>query len=174
MHQLANSVIILDEVQTIPINMIHLLNVALRFLVDDCGATAVLCTATQPPLDQVGTQYHDLTIPPDRRIIPDEHALFQQLRRVEVFDERRVGGWRVEDVAELAERQLGEKGSVLAVVNTKKSAPRFMAQSKTGGSRRRGSIISAQACVLLTGWMSYAKYKRGSSARNRLFALAHS
>ena len=57
MHQLANSVIIFDEVQTIPINMIHMLNVALRFLVDDCGATVVLCTATQPPLDKVGTKY---------------------------------------------------------------------------------------------------------------------
>ncbi|HXQ36172.1 MAG TPA: CRISPR-associated endonuclease Cas3'', partial [Anaerolineales bacterium] len=33
MHQLANSVIIFDEVQTIPINMVHLFNLALRFLV---------------------------------------------------------------------------------------------------------------------------------------------
>ena len=122
MHQLANSVIILDEVQTIPINMIHMLNVALRFLVDDCGATVVLCTATQPPLDKVGTKYRDLTIPPDQKIIQNEQELFEKLRRVQVFDERRVGGWTVAEVAELAENQLREKGSVLIVVNTKKSA----------------------------------------------------
>ncbi len=122
MHQLANSVIILDEVQTIPITMIHMLNVALRFLVDDCGATVVLCTATQPPLDNVGTKYRDLTIPPDRKIIQNEQELFEKLRRVHVFEERKVGGWRVEEVAELAENQLREKGSVLIVVNTKKSA----------------------------------------------------
>ena len=122
MHQLANSVVILDEVQTIPINMIHMLNVALRFLVDDCGATAVLCTATQPPLDKVGTRYRELTILPDRRIIQNEQELFEKLRRVQVFEGRKVGGWRVEEVAELAERQLCEKGCVLAIVNTKKSA----------------------------------------------------
>lgn len=122
MHQLANSVIILDEVQTIPINMIHMLNVALRFLVDDCGATVVLCTATQPPLDQVGTKYRDLIIPPDRRIIQNEQELFEKLRRVQVFHERRAGGWTVAEVAELTENQLREKGSVLIVVNTKKSA----------------------------------------------------
>ena len=122
MHQLANSVIILDEVQTIPINMIHILNVALRFLVDDCGATVVLCTATQPPLDKVGTKYRDLTIPPDGKIVQNEQELFEKLRRVQVFDERRAGGWRAEEVADLAERQLAEKGSVLIVVNTKRSA----------------------------------------------------
>jgi len=46
MHQLANSVIIFDEVQTIPIKLTHLFTTALRFLVHDCGATVMLCTAT--------------------------------------------------------------------------------------------------------------------------------
>jgi CRISPR-associated endonuclease/helicase Cas3 len=122
MHQLANSVIILDEVQKIPINCVHMLNVALRFLVHDCGATVVLCTATQPPLDKIDATYRALTINSDQRIIPNEKELFEKLKRVEVFDERKVGGWSEEEVAELAERQLQEKGSVLIVVNTKKSA----------------------------------------------------
>lgn len=122
MHQLANSVIILDEVQKIPINCVHMLNVALRFLVHSCGATVVLCTATQPPLDKIDATYRALTINSDQRIIPKEKELFEKLKRVEVFDERRVEGWNEEEVAELAERQLQEKGSVLIVVNTKKSA----------------------------------------------------
>jgi CRISPR-associated endonuclease/helicase Cas3 len=122
MHQLANSVIILDEVQKIPINCVHMLNVALRFLVHSCGATIVLCTATQPPLDKIDATYRALTINSDQRIIPNEKELFEKLKRVEVFDERKVGGWSEEEVAELAERQLQEKGSVLIVVNTKKSA----------------------------------------------------
>lgn len=122
MHQLANSVIILDEVQTIPINMIHMLNLALRFLVHTCGATIVLCTATQPPLDKLENPYRALIINPEQRIIQDEKELFARLKRVEVFDKRRDGGWNEEEVAELAENQLQEKGSVLIVVNTKKSA----------------------------------------------------
>ena len=122
MHQLANSVIILDEVQTIPVNTIQMLNIALRFLVKACGSTVVLCTATQPPLDKIDAQYRALTIESEQRIIQNEHQLFEKLNRVEVFDERKPGGWSESELADLAEHQLQEKGSVLIVVNTKKSA----------------------------------------------------
>ncbi len=44
MHQLANSVIIFDEVQTIPVRCVHMFNVSLRFLVNNCGASVILCT----------------------------------------------------------------------------------------------------------------------------------
>lgn len=131
MHQLANSVIILDEVQTIPINIVQMLNIALRYLVENCGSTVVLCTATQPPLGKLEAHYRSLTIQPDLRIIQDEQALFERLRRVEVFDRRKVGGWSEAEVADLAEEQLQEKGSVLIVVNTKKNA-RLLYQTIAG------------------------------------------
>jgi CRISPR-associated endonuclease/helicase Cas3 len=122
MHMLANSIIILDEVQTLPIKTIHMLNLALRFLVHNCGATVVLCTATQPPLDKLAVQYRSLNIDSDHRIIQNEVELFERLKRVEVFDGRKAGGWQEDDVAELAQRELQEKNSVLIVVNTKQSA----------------------------------------------------
>ncbi len=122
MHQLANAIIILDEVQTVPINAIHLLNVTLRFLVENCGATVVLCTATQPPLDQIDAQYRALTIQPDQRIIQNEQELYTALRRVEVFDRRKPMGWSDDEIADLAEEQLRHKGSALVVVNTKNNA----------------------------------------------------
>lgn len=122
MHQLANSIIILDEIQTVPINLIQMLNVSLRFLVENCGSTVVLCTATQPPLDKIDAQHRSLTIRPDQRIIQNESELFRELERVEVYDRRKVGGWNEDEVADLAEQQLAEKGSVLIVVNTKASA----------------------------------------------------
>lgn len=121
LHQLANSVIIMDEIQSIPINMIHMLNLALRFLVRVCDASVVLSTATQPPLDKLDNAYRALMIAPDQHIIANERELYEQLKRVEVFDRRRTEGWSQEEVAELAERQLVEKGSVLIVANTKKS-----------------------------------------------------
>ena len=93
MHQLANSVIILDEVQTIPIKMTHMFNTAIRFLVHDCGATVVLCTATQPPFEDTGNDYRSLMIPPENHIIQNEQGLFERLKRVEVHDERKPGGW---------------------------------------------------------------------------------
>ncbi len=122
MHQLANAVIILDEVQTIPINIVHLLNAALRFLTHDCGSTVVLCTATQPPLDKLDNPYRTLIIRPEQKIIQNEQKLFEKLKRAEVRDERKPGGWNNTEIADLAERALREKSSLLVVVNTKASA----------------------------------------------------
>jgi CRISPR-associated endonuclease/helicase Cas3 len=122
MHQLANSVIIFDEVQTIPIRCVHIFNMAVRFLVQGCGSTVVLCTATQPLLDKIDPAHRALPIQPEQHIISDEKALFNTLRRVEVFDRRKIGGWNDEEVAELVEQELREKGSALIIVNTRNSA----------------------------------------------------
>jgi CRISPR-associated endonuclease/helicase Cas3 len=122
MHQLAKSVIIMDEVQTVPIQLIHLLNLAIRFLVHSLGSTVLLCTATQPPLDQLDNSYRSLTIKAEQHIIQNEQMLFEKLKRVEVFDRRKKGGWSETEIVELAEYLLTEKGSVLIVVNTKRNA----------------------------------------------------
>jgi CRISPR-associated endonuclease/helicase Cas3 len=122
MHQLANSVIIFDEVQTIPIRITHMFTTVLRFLTHDCGATVVLCTATQPPFDKTDNPYRDLNIPKENHIIQNEPELFQRLKRVEVHDERKPGGLTNAEIADLAERALQEKGSVLIVVNTRRAA----------------------------------------------------
>jgi len=122
MQQLANSVIIFDEVQTIPIKITHLFTTALRFLVHDCGATVVLCTATQPPFDNLENTYRELKITPEQHIIQNEPELFKQLKRVEVHDERKPSGLTNAEIADLVECALQEKGSVLIVVNTRASA----------------------------------------------------
>jgi CRISPR-associated endonuclease/helicase Cas3 len=122
MHQLANSVIIFDEVQNVPLKITHMFNAALRFLTHDCGAMVVLCTATQPPLDKLPNEYRRLTIAPEYQIIQNPEQLFEKLKRVEVHDERKPGGWTNAEIADLAERALQEKGSVLIVVNTRPSA----------------------------------------------------
>jgi CRISPR-associated endonuclease/helicase Cas3 len=122
MHQLANSIVIFDEIQTIPIRVVHMFNLAIRFLVQSCGATVVLCTATQPLLDKVEPIQRALNITPEQKIISYEKDLFQQLKRVEVYDRRKIGGWNDKEIAELAVSELRVKDSVLIVVNTKKSA----------------------------------------------------
>jgi CRISPR-associated endonuclease/helicase Cas3 len=122
MHQLANSVIIFDEVQTIPIRITHLFTTALRFLVHDCGSTVLLCTATQPPFEATGNPYRDLNIKPEQHIIQDEQALYKNAKRVDVYDKRKPGGWTYPEIADLAAQSLHEKGSVLIVMNTRASA----------------------------------------------------
>ncbi len=122
MHQLANSVIILDEVQTIPIKSTHMFTTALRFFVHDCGSTVLLCTATQPPFEATGNPYRDLNIQPEQHIIQNEEALYQNLKRVDVYDERKPVGWTYPEIADLAKSALLGKGSVLIIMNTRTSA----------------------------------------------------
>jgi CRISPR-associated endonuclease/helicase Cas3 len=130
MHQLANAVIVFDEVQTIPVRCVHMFNVALRFLVKGCGSTAVLCTATQPLLDKIERKERALEILPDQQMMPDVKGLFRDLKRVEIHDSRKPGGWTEEEVVELADQELHQSRSVLIVVNTKLSAKKLYQQVK--------------------------------------------
>lgn len=120
LHQLANSVIIFDEIQTLPINCTHLFCNALNFLSAQTKTTAVLCTATQPLLDQLRTpEKGQLLIPEKNHLIPDVRQLFDQLKRVEISNKTKSEGWSEEEIAELALLELKEKGNCLVVVNTK-------------------------------------------------------
>ena len=49
-HSLANSIIVIDEVQTVPLKLLSLFNSAVNFLSAVCNTTVVLCSATQPYL----------------------------------------------------------------------------------------------------------------------------
>lgn len=122
MHQLANAVLIFDEIQALPVNWVHLFNNAINFLVQRCGSTVVLCTATQPLLDRVDTAKGAVRIPGGNELMPDVKGLFEKLRRVEVVNRRKPGGWTHEDIAELALQEAGLTGSCLVVVNTKEAA----------------------------------------------------
>src|SRR3990170_4570200 len=122
MHQLANAVIIFDEVQTLPVKCVQLFNVAVNFLVNNCGSTVVLCTATQPLLDKIEPKSRALSITSEQQMIPNTRQLFDDLKRVEVKDKTKVGGWSNDEIKELAEKKVVEADSVLVVVNTKTSA----------------------------------------------------
>ncbi|MFA7239343.1 MAG: CRISPR-associated helicase Cas3' [Sulfuricellaceae bacterium] len=122
LHQLANAVLVFDEIQTLPVNCIHLFCNAINFLVEHCGTTVVLCTATQPLMDRVAQSKGALRIPPDNEIMPDVGNLFKKLKRVEVLNQRKPGGWSYEEVAALALKETTNANSCLVIVNTKKSA----------------------------------------------------
>ena len=120
LHQLANSVIIFDEIQTLPINCTHLFCNALNFLTTYTHTTAVLCTATQPLLDKLKTpEKGQLTIPEGNELISDVKDLFEQLKRVDIINKTEPEGWSKERIAELALSEFEKKGSCLVIVNTK-------------------------------------------------------
>jgi CRISPR-associated endonuclease/helicase Cas3 len=125
MHRLANSVILFDEIQTLPVECVHLFCNAVNFLIRECSSTVVLCTATQPLLDRVDINLGALTLGPEREIAPSGERLFQGLKRVDIQDRTQPGGWGVKEIADLAVSELQRTGSCLVVVNTKEWARRL-------------------------------------------------
>jgi CRISPR-associated endonuclease/helicase Cas3 len=80
LHNLANSVIILDEAQIIPLPVLRPSVAALDELALNYGCTIVLCTATQPAL-----AHPDFTggfrLGPESELAPDPKGLHAALRR---------------------------------------------------------------------------------------------
>jgi len=110
LHNLANSVIILDEVQMLPTGYIKPSTAALSELVRNYGCSVVLCTATQPSLNKFTT--HGLDI---KEIVGNPAGLYTSLKRVKVTYSGEV---TVDDLLQ----RLNKEESYLCIVNTRSLA----------------------------------------------------
>ncbi|KJS17484.1 MAG: phosphohydrolase [Peptococcaceae bacterium BRH_c4b] len=110
LHNVANSVIIIDEAQMIPTGFLKPCLNALAELVTNYNVTVVLCTATQPAI----RKFLPEEINPVE-IIDEPESLYEAFKRVRV---RSIGA--VSD-DELAKRISGHD-QVLCIVNSKKHA----------------------------------------------------
>ncbi len=111
LHNLARSVIVLDEAQALPPRLLAPILDSLRELTEHYGATVVLSTATQPAFSGLDG-FRDFE---SREIIADPGRHFEVLKRVE-YDFSKAGeanAWG--DVA----AWMREERSALAIVNTK-------------------------------------------------------
>lgn len=145
MHQLANAVLIFDEIQSLPVSCIHLFNNAMNYLADFCGSTVVLCTATQPLLDRVDAHKGAIRVPPGNELMRDVKQLFADLKRVEIVNRRKPGGWSQDEIAALAFEQVVASGSCLVIVNTKKAAQAIYRLCKEG-STAKAFHLSTNMC----------------------------
>lgn len=146
MHQLANAVLIFDEVQTLPINCVHVFNNAINFLVEQCNSTVVFCTATQPLLHRVDTAKGAIHLAANHEIMPNVQQLFDDLRRVDVRDSRKHGGWLRDEIAELAITELRRAGSCLVIVNTKDAALKIFELCQPDVDRDALFYLSTNQC----------------------------
>ncbi len=163
LHNIARSVVVLDEVQTLPLGLLEPILNVLRELVRRYGVTVVLCTATQPALDERSPHlegFEDVT-----DIVPEETAArhFASLRRVEYEAPLEEWSWR-----EVAERLLeaSPERRAMAVLNTRKDALALLAELEgeptlhlstrlCGAHRRdvleevRGRLGAGEPCLLV-------------------------
>ena len=115
MQALCNSIIVIDEVQTVPDKMLSLFNLALNFLAKICNTTIILCSATQPCFEK--------TIYPLDKSVKDLITLTKEQETV--FKRVRLeykGEMDCEELANFAAGILEENNSLLLVCNTKNEA----------------------------------------------------
>lgn len=116
MHNLANSVIIMDEVQALPLKTMKLFGELVSFLCHVGDTTILLCTATQPNLEKLPIGINTEV----KEIVPDVMKKFHQFQRMEVKDCILEGGYRIEEAAEFIEKVKEKVNSLLVVMNTRK------------------------------------------------------
>ncbi|MCR5329636.1 MAG: CRISPR-associated helicase Cas3' [Lachnospiraceae bacterium] len=114
-HQLRNSVIILDEAQSVPIKCINMFNTMMNFLNGFFNTTVVICTATQPRFD-ICDQKLNYGVPAD--IISTPERFERALKRVGIEpiinQGRRIN---TEEFASFVKQHFDR--SMLIILNTK-------------------------------------------------------
>lgn len=117
-HNVTNAVIIFDEAQGVPTNCTHLFNESLNFLKNYGTTTSVLCTATQPSLENVGRA---LAKESDGEMVSNLSEVESKFKRVEVIDQTTDKAWTLEKLGTFSQEILAEKNNLLIILNTKKA-----------------------------------------------------
>jgi len=118
LHNIANSIIILDEAQMLPPEYLKPIISVLKGLVDYFGVTVVLMTATQPALNgKIGSEPNSFEgLTNVTNIIEDPDLLAKDFNRVEIKFPNDLN--RRKDWEEIAE-ELKTFDQVLCIVNTR-------------------------------------------------------
>lgn len=127
LHNIANSVIVFDEVQTLPPEQLKPCLLVISQLVKNYGCSALLCTATQPALDRFFREREMLPDTPITEICPHPDEMYEFFRRVDYREEGKL------TAEELADRLLHEQ-SVLCILGTRAKAADIYTRLPTEGS----------------------------------------
>ena len=167
LHNLRNSIIILDEAQQLPRDFHAPITNVMQQLSDHFGVTWVLCTATQPDFSPQKDNF-DRTLLEGlnnvREIVTDPSTLAQQLKRVEVqlpdLDSPKTT-WE-----ELAQT-LSQLDSVLAIVNTRRHAKSLfdLLPQSTGNFCLTANMCAEHRTVVIAEIKSRLKQKREGDNR---------
>ena len=121
LHNIAGSVIILDEAQMLPLNLLLPIMQAIKELAQSYRCSVVMCTATQPAVQAENGFYRGFENV--REIAPKPTALFDKLRRTTV---QHIGTQTDADLL----AKLAEHPQMLVIVNNRRHARSLYDQAK--------------------------------------------
>lgn len=121
LHNLVNSIIILDEAQMLPPECLQPILTVLKGLVDDYGVSVMFSTATQPALTgRIGgsgkNTFYGIPTESVREVVQNVDTLASELKRVDIYLPQNINEtieWSV--IAE----ELQQHEQVLCIVNTR-------------------------------------------------------
>ncbi len=117
-HNMANSVIIFDEIQSLPLNIINPFNEVVSFLSTILDSTILLCSATQPLLERTARKNLRLSDEPD--LIDNTDGYEEKLKRTRIIASQESKS--CEELANIIYEQALRNGNCLSIVNTKSEA----------------------------------------------------
>lgn len=136
LHNIANSVVILDEAQCLPVDYLRPCLESLRQLASHYGTSVVLCTATQPAIHH--RSEFPIGLQNIRAIIPDARSLSKELERVRVLD-------RGVMTDSLLAAEISAAFQVLVIVNTRRHAQKlFQLLPKGAGNFHLSAFMCPQ------------------------------
>lgn len=136
LHNIAASVVILDEAQTLPHELLRPCVAVLDELAQNYRVSPLLCTATQPAL-RLDQGFKD-GLENVRELAPDPPVLYTELRRVRV---RHAGTLDDDALAE----HLRRRDQVLCIVNNRRHARHlFEAIAEQPGARHLTTLMHAR------------------------------
>ena len=130
MHRLVNAVVIIDEVQSMPTKCIHTFNTMINFLNAVCNTDVILCTATQPALQE--TDYPICYSEP-KSMIENAESWFHKFERVRIELPQTGRKYTIESLADEIVGRTAEYHSILTVLNTKSAVRKLYDRLKEQG-----------------------------------------
>lgn len=167
LHNIAGSILILDEAQTLPRPLLAPVVWALRALAECYGCTIVLCTATQPALDERSfASDHPLGLPlAGRELAPDPSRLSQELKRVHL---RHAGP--MDDTALVAALSAVDQG--LVIVNSRGHALALFRAARDAGLDGLIHLTTRQYAAHRRNILDDVKHRLRSNLPCRLIATS--
>ena len=124
MHNLCSAVIIIDEIQSLPLKCVYMFDLAMNFLSHICGSTIVLCSATQPPFEML-KEYPLLIDSKYPSMTGDVTKDFEIFRRTSIVSVLRQNGYTFEEAASMCIDEQKKYKNILFIVNTKLAAKKL-------------------------------------------------
>lgn len=138
LHNIANSVILFDEVQSLPPKLLSATLNAAKALCEEYGCTMLFSSATQPAFDCIKGMAWQPT-----EVLPDHEHMYGALRRTCVT-------WRVEHDQRMSFEQVAEEmsreHSACAIVNVRRHVRRLFAALKQRRNGQHVFMLSTDLC----------------------------